>query len=47
MLAVGANPKMAQEMLGHAKVTITLDTYSHLLPNMQDEVAEKVNELLS
>jgi integrase len=47
MLAVGANPKVAQEALGHANVTITLDTYSHLLPNMQDEVAEKVNELLS
>jgi integrase len=47
MLAVGANPKVAQETLGHANVTITLDTYSHLLPNMQDEVAEKVNELLS
>ena len=47
MLVVGANPKVAQETLGHANVTITLDTYSHLLPNMQDEVAEKVNELLS
>jgi integrase len=47
MLAVGANPKVAQETLGHANVTITLDTYSHLLPNMQNEVAEKVNELLS
>jgi integrase len=47
MLAVGANPKVAQETLGHANVTITLDTYSHLLPNMQEEVAEKVNELLS
>jgi integrase len=47
MLAVGANPKVAQETLGHANVTITLDTYSHLLPTMQDEVAEKVNELLS
>ena len=47
MLAVGANPKVAQETLGHANVTITLDTYSHLLPHMQDEVAEKVNELLS
>jgi integrase len=47
MLAVGTNPKVVQETLGHANVTITLDTYSHLLPNMQDEVAGKVNELLS
>jgi len=47
MLAVGTNPKVVQETLGHANVTITLDTYSHLLPNLQEEVAEKVDELLS
>jgi integrase len=47
MLAVGTNPKVVQETLGHANVSITLDTYSHLLPNMQDEVAEKINDLLS
>ncbi len=47
MLTVGTNPKVVQETLGHANVSITLDTYSHLLPNMQDEVAEKINELLS
>ncbi len=47
MLAVGTNPMVVQETLGHANVSVTLDTYSHLLPNMQDEVAEKINELLS
>lgn len=47
MLAVGTNPKVVQETLGHANVSVTLDIYSHLLPNMQDEVAEKINELLS
>jgi site-specific recombinase XerD len=31
VLAVGANPKVAQEMLGHSNVTIILDTYSYLL----------------
>ena len=46
MLAVDTNPKVVQETLGHANVSVTLDTYSHLLPNMQDEVAEKTNELL-
>jgi hypothetical protein len=35
---------VAQEMLGHSNVTVILDTYLHLLPNMQDEVAEKVSE---
>ena len=41
MLAVGTNPKVVQETLGHANVTITLDTYSHLLPNLQEEVQRR------
>ena len=47
MLAVGTNPKVVQETLVHTNASVTLDTYSHLLPNMQDEVAWKINELLS
>jgi integrase len=47
MLAGGVHPKVVQEMLGHANVTITLDTYSHLLPDMQDIVVEKLDDLLS
>ncbi len=43
MLVVGTNPKVVQETLGHADLSVTFDTYSHLLPNMQDEVAEKIN----
>jgi integrase len=47
MLVGGIHPKVVQEMLGHANVTITLDTYSHLLPDMQDIAVEKLDELLS
>jgi integrase len=47
MLAVSTNPKEGQETLGHANVSVTLDIYSHLLPNMQDEVAQNINELHS
>ena len=36
-LQAGMNPKVVSEALGHSSVTITLDTYSHVLPNMQDE----------
>jgi len=32
----GTDPKIVSEMLGHA---ITLDTYSHILPNMRDQAA--------
>ena len=46
MLSVGTNPKVVQETLGHANVSVTLDIYSHLLPNMQEEEAQKINELL-
>ena len=36
LLLQGINPKIVQERLGHSTVTMTLDTYSHLLPDMQD-----------
>ena len=35
MLSQNVNPKVASEMLGHSTIAITLDTYSHVLPNMQ------------
>lgn len=36
LLVQGVNPKIVSERLGHSTVTMTLDTYSHLLPDMQD-----------
>jgi len=39
MLRAGINPKVVSERLGHAKVSITLDTYSHVLPDLQREAA--------
>jgi hypothetical protein len=35
MLAAGIDPKLASERLGHSKVGITLDPYSHVLPGKQ------------
>ena len=40
LLASGVHPKVASERLGHSKVGITLDLYSHVLPNMQADAAE-------
>jgi integrase len=37
LLGSSVHPKIAQEMLGHAKISTTLDTYSHVLPSMQKE----------
>ncbi|MGA7192309.1 MAG: tyrosine-type recombinase/integrase [Anaerolineales bacterium] len=47
MLQQGVNPKVVQERLGHSDITLTLNTYSHVLPVMQDEAAEKLDELLT
>jgi hypothetical protein len=34
-------------MLGHATIAITLDTYSHVLPNMQESAAKAMEDALS
>lgn len=46
LLARGIHPRVVQERLGHANITLTLQTYSHVLPGMQREAAAKVEELL-
>lgn len=38
--------KFVQELLGHASVAITLDTYSHMLPGMGGEAADAMGEAL-
>jgi integrase len=45
LLASRVNPKVVSEMLGHATVAITLDTYSHVLPDMQQDAAAMLNAL--
>jgi integrase len=46
MLAAGIHPKIVSERLGHSSITITLDIYSHVLPNMQVEASETIGEML-
>lgn len=41
----GYSPLLISEILGHEKIETTLGTYSHLYPNKQREVAEKIQEL--
>ena len=43
MLASGVHPKVASERLGHSKVGITLDLYSHVMPGMQEDAVAKVD----
>lgn len=45
LLSMGVNVKVVQEILGYSRISMTLDTYSHVLPGMQEEAAEKISGL--
>ena len=45
-LRAGVHPKVVQERLGHANISITMDTYSHVMPDMQESAAELVAGLV-
>ncbi len=47
MLTGGEHAKVIQEMLGHANINITLDIYSHVLPDMQEQAVNRLGALLS
>jgi integrase len=46
LLSSGVHPKVASERLGHSKVGITLDLYSHVLPGIQADAAARVDDAL-
>lgn len=46
-LALGTNPKVVQNLLGHASVVITLQTYSHLLPGVSEEAAINIDKIFT
>jgi len=47
MLKQGIHPKVVQERLGHASIQMTLDTYSHVAPGLQEAAAASFDELLN
>ena len=47
LLGRSVHPKFVQELLGHATIAITLDTYSHVLPNMGDQASRAMEDVLS
>jgi len=47
LLTAGVHPKVVQERLGHSTISMTLDLYSHVMPSMQEDAAEKLNRILS
>jgi integrase len=46
LLQQGEHPKIVSERLGHSSIAITMDTYSHVMPNMQKETADKLDDFL-
>jgi len=47
LLTKGTHPKFVQELLGHATIAITLDTYSHVMPGMGEQTARAMQDTLS
>ena len=46
MLKQGVHPKVVQEQLGHASIQITPDTYSHVVPGLQDAAAAGFDKMV-
>ena len=47
LLLAGENPKIVSERLGHASIVLTLDTYSAVLPSMQQSATDKLEKILN
>lgn len=46
LLCKGVHPKIVQELLGHADITTTLNTYSHVIPSLEGKAASAMEEML-
>lgn len=46
LLSAGKSPKVIAERLGHSTVVLTLDTYSHVLPSMQKDATDELEQML-
>jgi integrase len=47
MLKQGIHPKIVQERLGHSSISMTLDTYSHVAPGLQEAAAQKFDTMVN
>jgi integrase len=46
LLAAGEHPRVVAELLGHSKITLTLDTYSHVTPALLDSAARRMERIV-
>lgn len=47
LLSLGEHPKVVQERLGHATISVTMDVYSHVMPDMQRRAAARLDGLFA
>lgn len=47
LLSLGVPAKLVQETLGHSSYQLTMDTYSHMIPALHNEVADRMDDLFS
>lgn len=47
LLAQGVHPRIVMDLLGHSQIGLTMNTYSHVIPAMQSEVADRMDEILT
>ena len=47
LLSLGVHPKLVQETLGHSTFQLTMDTYSHMIPALRNEVADRMDEIFA
>ena len=47
LLVQGVHPRVVMEMLAHSQISLTMDTYSHVIPSLKDEAASKMNSILN
>ena len=46
MLAEGVHPRVVQGIFGHANISLTLDTYSYVVPGLQEDAANRIDAVL-
>jgi integrase len=46
LLAQGVSPRVVMEILGHSQISLTLDTYSHVLPSVQEDALDGLTRIL-
>jgi integrase len=47
LLAQGVHPRIVMEIMGHSQISLTMDTYSHVIPEMQQQAASEMDNILT